>query len=68
MFSNSFKLSGLTCPACKKVSEKRLSLIPGAVRVEVNLDSGETAIEADRQISSGEIKLALKDTHYQLVK
>lgn len=68
MFSKTFTLSGLTCPACKKISEKRLSTIPGIMRVEVNLDSGAAVIEAERKINSDEIRSALQNTSYQLIE
>ena len=62
------KLSGLTCPACKKVTEKRIGGIKGVIKVEVSLDSGVAAINADREITMLEIKEALKDTPYQVIE
>lgn len=61
-------LSGLTCPACKKLAEKRIVTIPGTKRVEVNLKSGETIIDSDTKIQLQQIKEALKDTPYQVTE
>lgn len=61
------KLSGLTCPACKKIIEKRLVALPNVNQVEVNLASQEAKIDADRDIQLLEIKEILKDTPYQVI-
>lgn len=62
-----FKLSGLTCPACKKLIEKRVGAISGVNRIEVNATSGEAVVESDRDIQLLEIKEVLKDTPYQVI-
>lgn len=61
------KLSGLTCPACKKLIEKRLVAIPGINQVEVSLHCQEALIDANRDISQLEIKEVLKGTPYQVI-
>lgn len=68
MQKQAIKLSGLTCPACKKVTEKRLGGIEGVTKVEVTLDSGIAAIDANKEITILEIKEALKDTPYQVIE
>lgn len=60
------KLSGLTCPACKKLTEKRISAVPGVNKVEVNINTGETVIESNREIEINIIKNALSGTPYQV--
>ena len=60
------KLSGLTCPACKKVTEKRIGSIKGVSGVEVLLDSGVATISSERVIPMSEISEVLKDTPYQV--
>lgn len=62
------KLSGLTCPACKKVTEKRIGSLSGVIKVEVSLDSGVATIGANRELTILEIKRALKDTPYQVIE
>lgn len=62
------KFSGLTCPACKKLIEKRVGAIPGVNRIEVNAASGEAIINSGRTIQLSEIQEVLKDTPYQVIK
>ena len=61
------KLSGLTCPACKKVTENRIGKIAGVVEVKVDLGSGETEINADHSVTKEEIIEVLKGTPYQIL-
>jgi len=68
MQTQTIKLSGLTCPACKKVTEKRIGGLNGVSKVEVTLNSGIATIDADREITILEIKEVLKDTPYQVVE
>lgn len=65
MFNNIFKLSGLTCPACKTLTEKRIAKISDVKTVTVELSSGKAIIEANRKIPIIEVKAALKGTPYE---
>lgn len=67
MQTQTIKLSGLSCPACKKVTEKRIGGINGVSGVEVSINSGIAVINADREIALAEIKEVLKDTPYQVI-
>ena len=67
MSIQTFVLSGLTCPACKKITEKRIGGISGVSRVDTNLDSGMVTFMADREITSSEIAEVLKDTDYKII-
>ncbi len=62
------KLSGLTCPACKKLIEKRVAVIPGVSRVDVNVESGQAVIDSSPGLQLSEIVAVLKDTPYQVIK
>ncbi len=66
--NQTFKLSGLTCPACKKIIEKRLYTVPGITGAIVDLKSQEVSIDSVRDIQSLEIKNVLADTQYQVIK
>lgn len=59
-------LTGLTCQACKKITEKRIGNINGVRSVDVETNSGVATIIADRKISLSEMKEVLKDTPYQV--
>ena len=68
MQTQTIKLSGLTCLACKKVTEKRIGGISGVNKVEVSLDTGIATIAADREITKLEINQVFKDTPYQVAE
>lgn len=61
------KLSGLTCPACQKVTQNLIGAISGVTNVSVDLGTGTTKIEATREISKEEVKEILKETHYKVL-
>jgi copper chaperone CopZ len=62
---NRFKLIGLTCEACVKLSSKRLAKIAGVTGLEIDLPSGQAELEADREISVSEVNQALADTDFR---
>ncbi len=67
MKKQTIKLSGLTCPACKKITEKRIGGLDGVTYVETTIETGLVAIEANREISAQEINNVLKDTPYKTI-
>lgn len=62
---NKYKLTGLTCQACKKLCEMDISEIPGVTSVNVNLDQKTVEINSDRKIELDEVNKALAETHYE---
>lgn len=62
------KLTGLTCPACKKITEKRIGELNGVTKVETVLENGLVYIFTSREISAQEIDNILKDTPYKTIK
>lgn len=62
------KLSGLTCAACKKITEKRINQLDGVKKVETNIQEGIVQIETDREIAVKEIQEILKDTSYEVIE
>lgn len=60
-----FKIDGLTCEACEKISAKKIAKISGVSAVSVNKDSGLATISAERVIALEEINQALKDTDFK---
>lgn len=67
MNTQTITLTGLTCPACKKITEKRIGGLDGVTNVETTVETGLVAIEANRKISVQEIENALKDTPYKAI-
>lgn len=68
MQTQSIKLVGLTCPACKKVTEKRIGGIAGVDKVEVNVALGIAMIDSEKEISVATIQNVLQDTPYQVIE
>jgi copper chaperone CopZ len=62
------KLSGLTCPACKKVTEKRIGRIDGVSTVDVSLETGIATIEVANELSVVDVQNVLQDTPYSVVE
>lgn len=67
MQTQTVTLSGLTCKACKKITEKRIGGIRGVHTVDVIVDSGTAVICAEREIMKFEIDEVLKDTQYKII-
>ncbi len=67
MNKQTITLSGLTCAACKKITEKRIGGLDGVTKVETTVETGLVAIEANREISAQEIITVLKDTPYKII-
>ena len=61
------KLSGLHCPSCKKLIEKKLSHIPGVTRVEVDLTNSRAVIEAQTLITLNVIRDVLEGSDYSVI-
>ena len=67
MNTQTITLSGLTCPACKKITEKRIGGLDGVIKVETTVETGLVAIVANREISAQEVNNVLKDTPYKTI-
>lgn len=59
-----FKITGLHCEACTKLTAKRIKGIPGVTDAVVDLKSGKAEITADRELGIGELKTALTGSEY----
>lgn len=64
--ASTIQLSGLTCEACKKVTEKRISRIDGVQTVNVDYTTGMGTIIADHEIHPEELTKVLEGTHYKI--
>jgi copper chaperone len=68
MNTTKFKLAGMHCESCVKISKMNLSDIKGVSEVELDLASGEGKLVADRDVALSEIEEAMKDTDYKVTK
>lgn len=64
MTSQTFKITGLHCAACTKLTAKRLKGIPGVEDAEVQLENGRAVIQAGREVGLGEVQTALTGSEY----
>ncbi len=62
-----FKLEGLSCEACVKLSAKRIGRLAGVSGVAIDRDSGQAQVTADRAITLAEINQTLSGTDYRAV-
>lgn len=68
MINTTIKLKGLTCQACKKLTEKRIGKLKGVNSVNVEVQTGMAEITADRPITNSEVQNALVGTDYSVVQ
>lgn len=61
-----FKLLGLSCLACQKVTQNRMGKIAGVTDVKVDLKTGMAEITAGRLITKEEVGKVLEGTTYQV--
>ena len=64
--TTTFTLKGLHCPACKKLTEKRIGTIIGVQSVDVETDTGIVQIVAGALIAKSEVTAALRGTEYSV--
>lgn len=60
MFNKKFQITNINCSACVTLSEGSLTEIPGVKKVTIDSKTGDTVLEADREISEPEIIVALE--------
>lgn len=64
MDQKTFKITGLHCEACTKLTTKRIKDIPGVADAVVDLQSGKAEITTDRELNVNEVRSALTDSEY----
>ncbi len=62
-----FKLEGLNCEACVKLSTNRFKKVPGVTEVSINLATGDTHVLGDN-FTLNDLKKSLEGTTYKIVK
>ncbi|MEK7598281.1 MAG: cation transporter [Patescibacteria group bacterium] len=63
-----FKLEGLHCQSCVKISQMNIGDISGVKNVEIDLTTGDGRLEAEREVRFDEVVEALKNTNYTVTK
>jgi len=62
------QLSHLTCGACKKLTEKMLSKIPGVMSVDTDLSTSTASLCVERDLSQDELNKALTGSEYKVLE
>lgn len=65
MYQLNFIVSGLTCGACAKVIQLKISKLGGVSAINVT-EKGQAIVTADREINLIELQGALTGTPYQV--
>lgn len=63
--TQTFKISGMHCEACTKLTAKRIKTLPGVEYVMVDLEGGKADILASREVGLHEVKMALAGSEYK---
>lgn len=63
-----FLISGVECPACKKIIEKRVKNIEGVKEADLDLKEKTVSVISDQKISSQQISESLIGLHYSVEK
>ncbi len=61
-------IEGMSCQHCVNHVTQALKEIPGVKAVDVNLKGKYAIVEADRQIDEGEIRNAIEEAGYEVMK
>lgn len=56
-----FRITNINCEACVNLSTEVLKELPGVEKVDIDIQTGKTLVEANRSIPFEEIKTALSE-------
>ncbi len=65
--STTFRVSGMTCEHCRRAVEQEIGLVPGVVRVEVDLASGTVTVHTNQAVDRADIAAATDEAGYTLL-
>jgi copper chaperone len=65
MTEHIYTVEGMTCAHCVAAVTEEVSRIPGAERVEVDLDSGTLAVSGE-EIETDQVRAAVEEAGYSL--
>jgi copper chaperone CopZ len=64
MDAQTFKIKGLHCEACTKLTTKRIKTLLGVADATVDLNSGRAEVVASREVSIDEVNSVLDGSDY----
>jgi copper chaperone CopZ len=66
MTEHQYTVAGMTCQNCRRHVTDALAAIPGALDVQVDLDSGRATVRAEHPLTDAHVRAALEDAGYAL--
>jgi copper ion binding protein len=61
-----FQVIGMTCGHCRRAVREEIGQVPGVVRVDVDLPSGQVTVVADTPVNREQIAAAVDEAGYTL--
>ena len=62
--TQTFRILGMHCAACTKLTAKWIKTLPGVRDVTVDLDTSRATVVADRPLGLDEVQSALRGSDY----
>jgi copper ion binding protein len=66
MSEHTYRVEGMTCAHCVAAVSEEVGRIPGAERVEVDLESGTLTVRGDG-VETDDVRAAVEEAGYSLV-
>ncbi|AIM26003.1 heavy metal-associated domain-containing protein [Melissococcus plutonius] len=67
MFKKVITIDGMKCDGCAKTIKEKFNHLASVKEVKTDLDKKEVTIISEVEISTNELKNALKDTKYKVI-
>lgn len=64
--NQSIIVTGMTCQNCVRHVSEAVTSLPGVRSADINLESGEVRLAADREVPREELSAALEEAGYSL--
>jgi copper chaperone len=68
MNSATYEVKGMTCEHCVRAVTEELKNIEGVSDVSVDLASGQVTVASERRLDEGEVRAAVDEAGYELVR
>jgi copper chaperone len=65
-FTQSFRVTGMTCGHCVSAIQREVGAIPGVDGVDVDLGTGGVEVTSGRPLSTAEVAAAADEAGYEL--
>ncbi len=66
MSTTSFAVEGMTCDHCVQAVTKEVGQVPGVVRVDVDLASGNVDVTSEGDLDTAAVRAAVEEAGYEV--